>query len=354
APLRPRGVCAGEGAGGMRASGAQRSDELHLIQENKSAFQFEVHEAIKLKLVKALEQFGQLFEADNVRNCHSTFFGWGCKQGHRWAKPGASCQHKLCPFDMRARRLRLVKKYRPLLQRMAQPRYIVFSKENCAFDELGAGIASLWSAFEKLRHRKIWKSVKAAIAALEVTYNAETHTWHPHINVLFDGRYIPQADLLAQWNELHNGCADAGVWIEMADFDSLEELFKYITKLVDFVGNAEAVELFLKQTKGLRFVRAYGECYDTELDDEPGGMECPDCGSRDIFRLGHVKPEQLWLDDGGVYRYWERATAESPPESPPWSLEAEIPHVDVNRRLGFGGVLGEVRAEMPSLFAAAD
>ena len=45
--------------------------------------------------------FGRL--ADQVEQCHRSFRGCQCGNGHMWAKPAFSCKCRLCPFEMRAR-----------------------------------------------------------------------------------------------------------------------------------------------------------------------------------------------------------------------------------------------------------
>jgi hypothetical protein len=340
-------------------SEAQRSDLLHLIQENKSADRHDTHREMNSKLEKTLTRLGMHLAADQVHNCHNTFIGWGCDHAHRWARPASSCQFKLCAFDMRARSARLVGKFRVFFESFVSPRYLVLSMRSCDLYELKEGIAALFAAFERLRHRRIWKQVRGAVAVLEVTFNRETRCWHPHLNVLVDGPYMPQADLLAEWTVITEGAGVAGVWIEQATADTLPELFKYVTKLVDFVEDVDAVREFLRGTKGLRFVRTYGEYYGFEVEDEKGALKCPDCGSTVVHRVGYMDAEQLWLDGFGVLRF-DLPGAEWPPgqargvenKSADFVLSAPLlPSVEP-RRIDFVGVLPGVRGEVSSLFAA--
>jgi hypothetical protein len=197
------------------------------------------------------------------------------------------------------------------------------------------------------------------VAVLEVTFNRETRCWHPHLNVLVDGPYMPQADLLAEWTVITEGEGVAGVWIEQATADTLPELFKYVTKLVDFVEDVDAVREFLRGTKGLRFVRTYGEYYGFEVEGEKGALKCPDCGSTVVHRVGYMDAEQLWRDGFGVLRF-DLPGAEWPPgqargvenKSEDFVLSAPLlPSVE-RLRIDFVGVLPGVRGEVPSLFAA--
>ncbi len=360
-PARPpRGLC----AGGPRRKGARGVASTSLDtgeQVGKSADYYATHKAINARLVKTLRKLSRHEDANAVEGCHCSFLGWKCDGGHRWARPMQSCQFKLCAFDMRARAQRLVGKFGAYFSVFLNPRYIVLSKKNCEFYDLKEGIVSLWAAFTRLRHRKVWKRVRGAVAVLEVTFNRQNSTWHPHLNILVDSQFLPQSDLLAEWNDVCEGQASAGVWIERADRSTLPELFKYVTKLVDFVDNAEAVKQFLSATKMLRFIRTYGEYYGFELDDEERReLTCPDCGSSKVEKTGRVWPEQLWLDDGGVLR-WAKQVHDSwwlqhgaGDESPPLHLSAPEKAAFEQKRLVFLPVGPEKCAYTRPLLAAGD
>jgi hypothetical protein len=58
----------------------------------------------------------------------------------------------------------------------------------------------LWQCFRRLRQRRLWTSaVAGSIAVLEVTYNAKTDRWHPHLHVILDAAYIEQRALSKAW-----------------------------------------------------------------------------------------------------------------------------------------------------------
>jgi len=354
------------GAGFSRARGrdarrlrARAPGVLHLIQENKSASELPVHADLNRRLIDTLSKIGKTMDADRVHSCGKMFRGYRCENGHQWAKSISACQHKLCAFCMRARRARLLGKLGARFDSFQRPKYVVLSRRNCLQGDLRETIQVLFHAFERLRHRKMWKQVRGCVVSVEVTYNRESESWHPHLNVLFDGPYIPQREFLAAWNELNEGEAAAGVFIKAATHETLHELFKYVTKVSDFVDEPEAVRDFLGDTRRLKFVRCYGFLYDLEEEEKHEGCSCPDCGSTDVKFIGYYHAEQLWFDWKDVLRFHGNE-GDSPPVRQPlahegvadFALAAVEVSADTTRELDFPGTLPEMRLQHPSLFEA--
>lgn len=367
-PLPPAPPAPGVRGGGARRKGGRRI--LPFTQEHKSADRQESYPALKrlkAKLVNSLRQLGRHSKwgrmADDLQRCHEYFRGFQCKpKAHRWAKPVHSCQFKLCPFCMRARRGRSLARYRKALaDRSKRWRFVTLTIRNTRY--LDEGREKLWKSFERLRHRVIWtRNVRGAIARGEITWNAKAQTWHPHIHILYDGEYIPHEWLAQQWEQCTGGQGERVVDIREIPFDRLGEVVKYITKVADFADDPLTLQTFLLDTNGHRFVRCYGSLYALEREEEESEKAaCPDCGSREIEFVGFVAPQQLSLDLSGVLRFdsEETSACESPPDdSPPfcethgWNLPCRV-CVRLNTQLAEGFVL---QFEPPRLFAdlAAD
>lgn len=278
--------------------------ELYLIQEHKSASPVSKYKKINATLEKSLRFAGLDRIANRLSACHKDFDGWTCKHGHVWARPVRSCQVRLCAFEMRAKAMRLIHRFEPFFEKLVSPKYLVLSERNCEFNDLDGGISRLWAAFTKLRHSKLWRQVRGAIAVLEVTYNRALKTWHPHLNVLFEGPYIVQSELVSAWQRATRGVGRS-VWIEKADKETLPELFKYVTKVSDFMDVPDAVSIFLFATRGVRFVRTYGEFYAAELEGESEPVVCPDCGTAEVHRVKRLFPIQVFEDAHGQLRFHE-------------------------------------------------
>ncbi len=73
---------------------------------------------------------------------------------------------------------------------------------------LGIQLDNLIAAFRRLRSSKLWKSLKpAGYAAVEITYSAELHMWHPHVHCLLQIPYVAQAQLSTAWSKASRGSA---------------------------------------------------------------------------------------------------------------------------------------------------
>jgi len=199
-------------------------------------------------------------------------------------------------------------KFGDVIAGLREPKYLVLSMRNCSLKELRRGIDDLFFAFERLRHSKMWANVRGALAVLEVTFNEKEQTWHPHLNVIFDGPYISKARLDETWFRSTAGRGRI-TWIGRADQRTVRELLKYITKLADFVQIPDAVEWFLRATRGKRFIRTYGSLYRLKLeeidsqDQDEGHGACPDCGCHEVTVFSSsLRRDDVHFDDSGVLR----------------------------------------------------
>lgn len=254
-----------------------------------------------VETLKKTEKHSHL--AAKVAACHHTFRGWHREKcGHTWAEAENSCSVRICPHDSRRRSLVLAARIEKFAVGKTGLRYAVLAERNSA--DLIEGLTSLWESWTRLRRSVRWKrKVKGCIVALEVTYNAQESTWHPHLNVLMEGEFFPFEELNQAWIEATDGRGRTS-FIRAADAGTARELIKYVTKIADLMGNAPALDKFLTAVFRKRLVRTYGTFYDIPVDDEENPhRECPDCHEGDgIVRLGIVPSYQISLDLKGVFR----------------------------------------------------
>jgi hypothetical protein len=269
------------------------------------------------KLVEALEntEYHQHI-ASKVENCRKRFNRKRCEQNHTWAVPSESnsCALRICPHCAHRRSKILAARTQALLMGKEQLRYAVLSERNS--DNLQAGVASLWKAWTRLRRSVRWKrKVKGCIVALEVTYNADKKTWHPHLNVLMEGEYFPFEELNQAWIKATEGNGRSSR-IQAATKGVEHELLKYVLKVATrdketselhlLFDQSAALDEFLSGVYGVRLLRSYGTLHGLKLEDEENPREeekCPDCGSTCIVDLGSVSMSQLEFDfEKEVYR----------------------------------------------------
>lgn len=178
-----------------------------------------------------------------------------------------SCRVRTCPDCEAARQAKVVDRYTAAVEQLApdRARFLTLTARNCHRGELAGAIAQLMANLERFKRRALWKGgrcrdrsrcrqaadperpgwhlphepVTAAMTSIEVTYNAEAKTWHPHAHLVLEGPYQDQAELAETWEQLTGDSRI--VWIESvrrhaADKwagdvqGALRELLKYSAK----------------------------------------------------------------------------------------------------------------------------
>lgn len=243
-------------------------------------------------------------KAGACQDCHRTFRHWRCRNNHDWAEAENSCSVRVCPHCCCRRSKVLGARIDKFLVGREQTalRYVVLSERSQV--NLAKGMKLLWESWARLRRSVRWKrKVKGCIVALEVTYNPYDYTWHPHLNVLFEGEYFPQEELRQAWVEATEERGEI-VWISAVNAGTTKEMIKYVTKLSDLIGNVEALDRLLTAVHRKRFVRTYGSFYGLSVEDEenPVHAHCPDCESTELVALGRVLPQQVAIDFRGEFR----------------------------------------------------
>lgn len=88
-------------------------------------------------------------------------------------------------------------------------RFITLTVPNVGIKHLRGQISAMTSAFNSLnaRYKKagMWNGF---YRSLEITYNADTEEYHPHLHVIADGKYIPLTTLSAHW---YTACTHHGI-----------------------------------------------------------------------------------------------------------------------------------------------
>lgn len=111
------------------------------------------------------------------------------------------CRDRMCSRCSVGRAIENAKRIGAAVGAMNAPRQIELTIKHREAG-LSAEIDRLWKAFKALRRSSFWKNhVKGGIGVLEVTLNEKTRLWHPHLHLVVDGAFMPQALLSAAWHE---------------------------------------------------------------------------------------------------------------------------------------------------------
>lgn len=161
--------------------------------------------------------------------------------------------------------------------------FITLTAPNVKGEDLNNELISYSKSFERMiKVKKVAKINKGYIAKLEITYNAEDDSYHPHYHVIMAvpnqyfknmNYYIKRDEWLEIWKKakrdeyitqvdvrkIHNKNED-GISSEVL------ELAKYMAKSSDYFNSLDVFETYFNQTYKKRFMR-YGGLFKEALKD---------------------------------------------------------------------------------------
>jgi hypothetical protein len=198
-----------------------------------------------------------------------------------------TCKARLCPYCGRRRSAHVAAQMMPLISAMKRARHLVLTVKSKPGD-LRNQVRDLVGWFAKLRRTPFWKqNVYQGVYTIEITVNERTGLWHPHVHIIFDGQYMPQAKLRYLWHNITNGSEI--VWIEEAYSTAglVQELCKYIGKpqKSEHWTDAQLVE-YAQAVRGMRMVQTFGKRHPTAItDDGPEDEKQREDQSMSVARL---------------------------------------------------------------------
>lgn len=153
--------------------------------------------------------------------------------------------------------------------------FLTLTAPNIGSDDVKEELNEYTKSFERLFKTKKIKAIsKGYVRKLEMTYNSESDTYHPHYHVLIavnksyfdDSRlYISQKEWLDMWRKAKKDSSITQV--DVRKFKSLDDRFKaifeiskYISKDSDYMYSPEVFKVFYNTLKGKRML-SYSGCF---------------------------------------------------------------------------------------------
>jgi hypothetical protein len=110
-----------------------------------------------------------------------------------------SCHLKFCPICNKSREKLIRKKVTDWLSLKFYPKFMTLTLKHND-DDLHDQINKLYHCFKEFRRIKLLKKkVNSGIWFFQITKDAKTGQWHPHIHCILTGSYIPQRELSREW-----------------------------------------------------------------------------------------------------------------------------------------------------------
>lgn len=134
----------------------------------------------------------------------------------------------------------------------------------------------LYAAYRRLRQRALWKkATHGAIAVLQVTFNASTQQWHPHLHVVHHGKFIDYRALRAAWSAVTHGSDIVDIREIHNSQQAADYVTRYVSRPLDDDPTIPPPRLceFVTAIKGRRLLIASGKAPLTLPDIEDDGHE---------------------------------------------------------------------------------
>jgi hypothetical protein len=135
-------------------------------------------------------------------------------------------------------------------------------------DDLTALVDRLYKSFRYLRSHPLWDAKVAGGAAfLEVKWNDKAKRWHPHLHIIADAAFIPQAELSAVWHGITKDSFVVDVRRVRDDATVLAYVTKYTTKPLNstLMADPYILDKTIMALKGRRLCLCFGSWYGTPL-----------------------------------------------------------------------------------------
>lgn len=115
------------------------------------------------------------------------------------------CRDRLCPLCNARRADEITRKITAMVQSAPTCRFLTLTLKS-SDRPLAEQLDELVASWRRLRQRRSWREhVRSAVGTIEVTWSEERKQWHPHLHILFDGRYWEQRSISEEWCEASGG-----------------------------------------------------------------------------------------------------------------------------------------------------
>lgn len=200
------------------------------------------------------------------------------------------CRERLCPLCAARRAREVAAKYGEAVGRMGAARHVVLTAPAVAAG-LADQLRGLRDAMRRLRASPLWRRcVTAGVYTVEVTFNAKTGRWHPHLHIIADGHFIPHAELRAAWRA---ALAGRGPWaglppgsaciVHVSAVHNRHLLARYIAKYIAKPAGLAAwppaaIREYAAALVGVRMMHTFGGLHGVKLgapqpNADPAGAE---------------------------------------------------------------------------------
>jgi len=213
----------------------------------------------------------------------------------------ARCKSRVCPHCAGIRRKQLRDRVSEAVKHIDDARMLTLTLA-ASDDPLADQLHRLKEAFKKLRRLKSWRAhVTGGVYLVEITFNAASTQWHPHLHCIVDGCYWAQAEIANAWE---TATGDSRI-VDIRRVPSRKALVQYVTKYVaksETPPNMPAPKLaeWATALHGARQMQTFGALHGKAVAPHNE----PDHGELDHVAPGNALPDSADRGDHRAARLW--------------------------------------------------
>jgi Replication protein len=136
---------------------------------------------------------------------------------------------------------------------------------------LGTEIDRLWTSFRRFRTCKaVRDAFQGGLAVLELTYSDKADGWHPHLHIVFHGRFLPQQLASREWHRITQDSYIVDVRALRGE-GAVGYVCKYLGKSLSnkVLRNEDLLEVAITELKGRRTYATFGTWRQLKLSEPP-------------------------------------------------------------------------------------
>lgn len=233
---------------------------------------------------------------------------------HKKLEVGFFCKQRLCPGCGWRASLASAKCLGAIAAKMEADGKIMLmctlTVKNVGAEDLLATIRRINRAWSRMLKRDAYKVWADYVRKLEVTYNKDSDTYHPHLHVIlfvspsyFGKRYISQKKLLADWRTAYGDPAIQSVDIRRCKSykdgsSAVLEVAKYTAKSSDYTQSEEVFDAIYKGLYHARLMEYAGACKRLRDDYKHGRLEAYEQADTTLYTLRVV---YVWSTIANAY-----------------------------------------------------
>lgn len=318
------------------------------------------------KIDAEIKELGQRIERlakdySRISNCQKEWIGFRATCCHDELAVPVGCNHRLCNLCNGHRAEKYRERVRFMFDRLSHPIFLTLTVPNVKRVSKRTYNKIRIAARKLIKQHKGW--MKGGLYSLETTYNRKPEAagygrWHVHLHILIDSAFaIPRSKprfvafkrrIEFDWLLLTGGrkhgwrASDFDYWFHATNRKSAGhshnlggaenrrivdvrrvtdrqkaawEVLKYITKSSDFADVPDAVEEFMRATRGTRMLQTFGSWYGFKFPEDVNSwahLNCR-CGENKFQSMGRLFACDVEMRNDGRYRPKPRAVGMGPP-----------------------------------------